>query len=67
MPVAAVNLKDHRPEAVRFRMEVYEKSTKPLADYYQQRNLLVTIPADGTPEIVYKRTMTALNGRGAPK
>jgi adenylate kinase len=51
---------DDRPEAVRVRMEVYEKSTKPLTDFYQQRGLLVTIEAEGTPEEIYQRTLTAL-------
>ena len=51
---------DDRPEAVRVRMEAYEKSTKPLADFYQQRDLLVTIEAEGTPEEIYQRTLTAL-------
>jgi adenylate kinase len=55
---------DDRPEAVRLRMEVYEKSTKPLADYYRQRGLLMTISADGTPEAIYQRTLAALNGGG---
>jgi adenylate kinase len=52
---------DDRPEAVRVRMEVYEKSTKPLTDFYQQRGLLVTIEAEGTPEEIYQRTLTGLN------
>jgi len=51
---------DDRPEAVRVRMQAYEKSTKPLADFYQQRGLLVTIEAEGTPEEIYQRTLTAL-------
>ncbi len=51
---------DDRPEAVRVRMEAYEKSTKPLADFYQQRGLLVTIEAEGTPEEIYQRTLTLL-------
>ena len=51
---------DDRPEAVRVRMDAYEKSTRPLADYYQQRGLLVTIEAEGTPEEIYQRTLTAL-------
>lgn len=51
---------DDRPEAVRLRMEVYEKSTKPLTDYYGQRGLLVTIPAHGTPEEIFGRTQGAL-------
>jgi adenylate kinase len=51
---------DDRPEAVRVRMEVYEKSTKPLTDFYRQRGLLVTIEAEGTPEEIYQRTLTAM-------
>jgi adenylate kinase len=57
---------DDRPEAVRNRMEVYQKSTKPLIDFYQKRGVLVTIEAEGTPEEIYERTLTALNG-AAPK
>ena len=41
-------------------MEVYEKSTKPLTDFYRQRGLLVTIEAEGTPEEIYQRTLAAL-------
>jgi len=51
---------DDRPEAVRVRMEVYEKSTRPLTDFYQRRGLLVTIEAEGTPEEIYQRTLDAL-------
>ncbi|HTY86541.1 MAG TPA: nucleoside monophosphate kinase [Candidatus Acidoferrum sp.] len=52
---------DDRPEAVRVRMEVYEKSTKPLTDFYRKRGLLVNIEAEGTAEEVYQRTLDALN------
>ncbi len=55
---------DDRPEAVRVRMEVYEKSTKPLTDFYRKRGLLVTIEAEGTPEEIYQRTLDALNSAG---
>jgi adenylate kinase family enzyme len=41
-------------------MEVYEKSTKPLTDFYRQRGLLLTIEAEGTPEEIYQRTLMAL-------
>ena len=58
---------DDRPEAVRLRMEVYEKSTKPLAVYYRQRGLLLTISADGAPDAIYQRTLTALDRASATK
>ena len=53
---------DDRPEAIRTRMEVYEKSTRPLTDFYAGRGSLVTIEAEGTPEEIYSRTIAALNG-----
>jgi len=56
---------DDRPEAVRVRMEVYEKSTQPLTEFYRKRGLLVTIEAEGTPEAIYQRTLAALSSVGA--
>jgi adenylate kinase len=58
-----VQREDDRPEAVRVRMDTYERSTAPLADYYRQRGLLVSIPANGTPEEIFARTETALAAR----
>jgi len=54
---------DDRPESIRVRMEAYRKSTAPLADFYDRRGLLLTIPADGTPEEIFNRTMEALRAR----
>jgi adenylate kinase len=51
---------DDRPEAIRVRMEAYEKSTAPLADFYRRRNLLVSISAEGSPEEIFNRTVQAL-------
>ena len=46
-----------RPESVKARMAAYQKSTRPLIDFYRQRGLLITVCADGTPEEVYNRTL----------
>ncbi len=51
---------DDRPEAVRVRRAAYETSTAPLADFYRQRNLLIPVTADGAPEEILSRTLTAL-------
>jgi len=51
---------DDRPESVRVRMEAYERSTAPLADFYRQRKLLLPISADGSPEEIFTRTLDAL-------
>jgi adenylate kinase len=51
---------DDRPESIRVRMEAYERSTAPLADFYRQRKLLLSIAAEGSPENIFKRTLDAL-------
>jgi adenylate kinase len=51
-----IQREDDRAEAVKVRMEAYQKSTKPLIDFYRQRGLLVTVPAAGSPEEIYERT-----------
>jgi len=57
---ALLQREDDRPEAVRVRMEAYEKSTAPLADFYRRRNLLVSVSAEGSPEEIFNRTVQAL-------
>lgn len=54
---------DDRPGAVRVRMDAYAKSTLPLIDYYEARNLLVRVQADGDPDAIYARTLDALAHR----
>jgi len=53
---------DDRPEAVRVRMETYERSTAPLAEFYRQRGLLKSVSAAGTPEEIFQRTVGVLGG-----
>jgi adenylate kinase len=54
---------DDRPESVRVRMDVYEKSTSLLADFYRRKGLLVSVSAEGTPEEIFERTLGALKRR----
>ena len=54
---------DDRPESIRVRMDAYEKSTAPLTEFYRKRDLLVSIPADGTPEEILERTLAAFKAR----
>ncbi len=56
---------DDRPEAIRVRMETYEKSTAPLIDYYKRQGSLVAISAEGKPEEIYERSLQALKVRAA--
>jgi adenylate kinase len=55
---------DDRPESIRVRMEAYERSTAPLADFYRRRKLLLPISAEGTPEEIFGRTRDALKCNG---
>jgi adenylate kinase len=54
---------DDRPESVEVRMKAYETSTRPLINFYQQRGLLLTVSAEGTPEEIYQRTRLLALGR----
>ena len=51
---------DDRPESVRVRMQAYERSTAPLADFYRRRNLLLSVSAEGAPEEIFHRTVGSL-------
>lgn len=51
---------DDKPEAVRNRLKVYEKSTAPLIEYYRNRGVLVEINASGSVEQVFQRVVDAL-------
>ena len=41
-----VQRSDDQPDTVRRRLEVYEKETAPLLDYYRKRELLEEVPGD---------------------
>jgi len=51
---------DDQPESIRVRMQAYETSTAPLADFYRQRKLLIPVAAEGTPEDIFQRSLGAL-------
>ncbi|MCD8316505.1 MAG: adenylate kinase [Eggerthellaceae bacterium] len=52
---------DDNEDTVRNRLDVYEKSTSPLIDYYRGCNLLVSIDGDRTPDEVYADVKAALD------
>jgi len=51
---------DDRPEAIRVRLETYERSTAPLIEYYQKKGLLVRVQCGERPEETFGRTLAAL-------
>jgi adenylate kinase len=54
---------DDRPEAVRVRLEAYEKSTRPLEEFYRKLDLLLPVQVGAVPEVTYTRTIEALGAR----
>jgi adenylate kinase len=50
-----VQREDDKPESVKRRLELYEKDTRPLLDFYEGLGLLVTIDGVGDPDDVFTR------------
>ena len=55
-----VQREDDTPDAVKKRLELYEKATRPLLDFYEGRGLLVTIDGVGDPDEVFDRVVEGL-------
>ncbi len=52
--------KDDDIEVIKQRLDVYERQTKPLIDYYQKKNLLVNIDGMGSEEDITERILANL-------
>ena len=59
-----VQRSDDRPEAIRQRLEFYERDTAPLLDFYESRGLLVTVNGDQSPDEVTKDIVGVMLARG---
>jgi adenylate kinase len=44
---------DDQIEAIHNRLEVYQRQTFPLIDYYRERNLLIDVDASGSPDEIF--------------
>lgn len=53
--------KDDNPETVGSRLEVYEKQTAPLIDYYTRKGLIINIQGDDTPQGVFEAIQKELD------
>jgi len=51
----AENRVDDNPETIARRMEVYDRQTAPLRDYFRQQGKVVSVDAFGTPDEVFER------------
>jgi adenylate kinase len=55
---------DDQPEAIRKRLDLYERDTAPLLSFYEKRGLLVTVNGDQTPEQVTAAIRQVVSERG---
>jgi adenylate kinase len=55
-----IKRKDDEIEVITERLDVYEKETKPLIDYYKEHNLLVNIDGTGMEKQVTERVLKHL-------
>jgi adenylate kinase len=57
---------DDRPESIAVRLEVYERTTAPLIEFYRQLGLLLPVAATGSPGEICERTLAALAQHSQP-
>jgi adenylate kinase len=55
---------DDDEDAIRRRLELFDRETEPLLDFYDSRGLLVGVEAEGDVDEVTGRIAAALDGRG---
>jgi adenylate kinase len=60
-------VEDEDEGAIRRRLELFDRETQPLLDFYDDRGLLVRVQAKGGPEEVTGRIAAALDGRGGDR
>jgi adenylate kinase len=54
---------DDNAETIRQRMQVYQRQTVPLLDYYRKQGVLVAVDATGTPDEVFGRIQQVVDAR----
>ncbi len=59
-----IQRKDDQPEAIAKRLEIYERDTAPLLDFYASRQLLVTLNGDQSPDDVTRAIEELVHERG---
>lgn len=53
---------DKDPEKLKVRMTEYEERTKPVLDYFNQRNILIKVDGMSAQEIVFEEILSKLKG-----
>jgi len=53
---------DDRPEAVGVRLDVYEKNTRPILEYYDKKGLYRMVSGVGSTDQIYQRLLEIIDG-----
>ncbi len=51
---------DDKPETIKNRLDVYEKSTSPLVEYYRGQDILKAVDGNRNPDVVYAEVKEVL-------
>jgi adenylate kinase len=62
-----IQREDDTEDAIRVRLELYERQTAPLIEWYTGRGQLVTISGSGSPDAVTRRAVKAIEDRRAKR
>jgi adenylate kinase len=55
-----IQREDDREEAISRRLEIYERQTSPLIEWYRERNQLATVNGSGSPDSVTRRLVRVI-------
>ena len=59
-----IQREDDQPDAIRKRLEAYERDTEPLLSFYGSRGLLVTVDGDQSPDDVTRAIEAVVHDKG---
>ena len=62
-----VQRQDDTEEAIERRLELYERQTTPLIEWYRDRNQLESVPGTGSPDAVTRRMVKVIEDRPPPQ
>jgi adenylate kinase len=58
-----IQREDDREEAITRRLDLYERQTGPLIDWYKERDQLAAVSGTGAPDMVTRRVIKAIEDR----
>ncbi len=54
---------DDKEETIKKRLDVYQKQTAPLIDYYSKKKIMKTVMGTGSIDEIFKKVVAALEGK----